>query len=285
MYMSASTGVKYNEKTTMGELLLNGKPIVSDTEWLKKQEFNSAYDAELALLETGAYEWMKLIATHDTSGRLSIEETAANLGLQVIHDQDAPFRGYVKGLETGDIGSVTVALKDMDDRVTFGHEVAHIFSGLVLGQREQYGESVEEELFCDVFGYEMAIPKSELNMFGGVDGETIVQLCQRFGVRPRDAIFRLMLAGKLPPKVNVDTMFAKSENPDFDNAILRHEVCYNCEHSLACQPGEATLTLDLTDYEFYGSMPDCKRRGYRFHDKAARLAVQALYDNRQQRLF
>lgn len=185
-----------------------------------------------------------------TDGRLDIDLTAAELAIPFMY---APLRnrGRIIG-RPGGIGSwaIQVSNRYSDEphqRITFGHELGHLFLVPVEERHEEGMGYDDEEAYCDHFGRVMAIPIPELGEVDQVSQATIVEMMERYGADLYSVIIQLMLARKLPRTILIDSLDEEKLNPYYSNKVNRNTVCIDCELR---RPHETPDRGSLPVYDF-----------------------------------
>lgn len=238
---------------------------------------------------TRAAEWIEE-ARIETDGRLDMQVTADNLGIPLIMgaaviDGKEIFAadGCITGL--GDQTGQPVAIYVMPDMspekqsLTFGHEVGHFFLEKVAGiWIHKGGKNPDIEDFCEFFGREMVINHSKLESIDPVNQATITELMAQYGADHQTVIFQLMLAGRLPTRVILDSEIGEVPNPFYSGKVGRKIVCIECELGMPhtnYQEGDGTLLLDFRGYEWDGitSLNNCNAR----HEIKNHIAINKHY--------
>ncbi|HSW37619.1 MAG TPA: hypothetical protein VLG37_04610 [Candidatus Saccharimonadales bacterium] len=212
---------------------------------------------------TGAKKWIKLFR-EPKEGALDIEATAAALGIPVSFDYDGKGLGGIEGLK-GD-APVWIRLnphlkgcEDGEDKLTIGHEMGHAFLKLVLGYSGE-GYSYREEQFCEQFGAEVVVPSERLESIRDITKEKILELASAYQTSIRIVVHQLMVAGKLPPKVMIDSRIGECPNLEYSRKVTRHTCCLDCdfnEGSICGSPDYKIPVFDFTDHPISGSLHGC----------------------------
>jgi Zn-dependent peptidase ImmA (M78 family) len=226
-------------------------------------------DAEIAFKQFNAQAWIDHFRV-ETDGKLDIEVTAAKVGVPVLYEMPLGKDGdpiFAQGCVEGLMGDkpVTIHLnpswgKD-DHLVTFGHELGHIFiettAGIVVKHRRP-----EVERFCDFFGTQMALPVEKLIEQETFNAHEVAALSEKYGVRYTTVLHQLMLAGKLPRRIIIDTGIGEAKNSFYSNKVRRHIICLDCEienpHSTEIDQA-TTPHYDFTAFDWSNitSITDC----------------------------
>lgn len=216
-------------------------------------------DAYTAFERTNAQRWIDEFRVCTENGRLDIEATAARVGVTVDHGMPIMgAHGVLTGLENGEPAVHLNPIFGEDEyAVTFGHELGHLFiltaAGLLVTQRED-----EVEQFCDIFGYQMALPLADLASIYTIDANLVASMTERYGVRYVTVIHQLMLAGKLPRRITIDSGVGEAKNPFYLGKVKRHVICIDCQigkpHSTKLDLDD-TPNFDLTAFEWAGMTP------------------------------
>lgn len=243
---------------------------------LEPRIYNDQFtDFELALSirpdhlfeSTHAAEWIEEIRV-ETNGKLDIKATAAKFGVSLIMskeyaDGSRMFADCVTGL-TGeeDIASVAIRIRpDLspeDELLIFGHEIGHIFLERVAGVWKHSwssGRNQDVETFCEFFGREVVVSHDEFKDVNPVNNAAITELMAQYGASHQTIIFGLMLAGKLPTRVVLDSEIGKVPNPYYSGKVGRSIVCIECELGIPhvnYSEGDGTPVLDFRGYEWDG---------------------------------
>ncbi len=265
------------------EAALNARPKVFDHEWLDTHRIEP-HEMWDVVRETGAIQWMKLVRTMRPDGSVDIEQTVRNLGVELCYEETSfGAKGTVEGLSAPFELPTKITINTLHTSaqpLTFGHEIGHIFLTSVLGHEPTHGgKSPRTELFCDYFGYEFIMPSSEIEWVNDVDEELIEGLMRVHNLDLPAVLIRLMLAGKLPEKVAVDSRLYESPNPQFSGRICRAYMCLNCERDEPCDRyGDSIRILKFLDKEYWGGIGVCMggEPDY-FHDRVRLDTLNELY--------
>jgi hypothetical protein len=207
-----------------------------------------------------AADWIKTIRA-ETNGILDIEATAHNLGVPLVmtnYYEDGE-KMLADGCVTGLDGSGPVTIRIRTDLtfeetiLTFGHEVGHIFLDQEVDEwMSMWLEHNQVEIFCDFFGREMVVDHNDLKDTDFISESTITGLMDRYGADHQTIIFGLMLAGKLPTRVIIDSEIGDVPNPYYSGKVGRQVICIECELGIPHSHNvdkEKTLVLDFRGYE------------------------------------
>jgi hypothetical protein len=233
----------------------------------------SAVDLELYGHSTmfelvGAADW---IAHHrmPRQGPLDTQSTADSLGVPVLWGHQAGVYGRTYGLPTTKqlVNPLEIYLRpDMqasDALITFGHEVGHIYLSLILGVDHSGTEVQEIEDFCELFGREMLLPKSELLHLTEVNELVIADLMSAYQVDLKNVLYQLVRAGKMPRKFNF-----KIEVPDDGGSRLAGKnltkvYCFDCvqrKDTCLIEEAESLPALDLRSIADGHRVQNCKKQ-------------------------
>lgn len=222
-------------------------------------------DSELAFKQLNAQHWIDNFRV-ETDGWLDIAATAETVGVSVAYempDDNKTSQGCTRGLHKGgEDDSVTVHISpfwaENDQKVTFGHELGHIFLVTAAGiEDDQSSDRVEQ--FCDFFGRQMALPVEKLFNQDTFDADVVADLVEKYGVNHMTVIYQLMLVGKLPRRLVVDSSRGERPNSFYSNKISRHVICLGCEigeSHAGVEQIDALPHLDLTAYDWSDSIPN-----------------------------
>jgi len=205
-------------------------------------EFRDRPDIVMEVL--GAYEWIQEHRRTTTNGRLDIIETATHLEIPLGYyetkkREDGTLEGFEDGRLEGaglDIGKAPLAVKMRYDLryynylKTFGHEIGHYFLDEIHSIYSGGGISHLEE-FCETFGAEMVLPLSELKNLDQVDRRTLDIVMNIYGCELETALFQLILAGKLPEKVQLISNIGFVPNENLRYKDEKYTFCLECRMS------------------------------------------------------
>jgi hypothetical protein len=213
---------------------------------------------------TRAAEWVKDVRA-ETGGKLDMQATADSLGIPlvlgtaVIDGKEVFSDGCITGLgEKAGVEPIVVYVRpDLppEDRLlTFGHELGHLFLEKVAGAwTHTRGRNNDVENFCEFFAREMVVSRDELKLVGPVHQSAITELMAQYGAGHQTIIFQLMLAGKLPTRVVLDSEIGEAPNPYYSGKVGRHVICIECEVGaphIAYEEGDSTPVLDFRGQEW-----------------------------------
>jgi hypothetical protein len=216
---------------------------------------------------TRAAEWIKEVRT-ETGGKLDMQATADSLGIPlvlgtaVIDGEEVFSDGCITGLgeKTGLEPIAIYVGPDMhieNQLLTFGHEVGHLFLEKVVGLwTHTRGRNFDVENFCEYFGREMVVSHDELKVVNPLNQEAITELMARYGASHQTIIFQLIMAGKLPTRVVLDSEIGEAPNPFYSYKVGRSIICIECELGIShsnYEEGDSTPLLDFRGYEWDSS--------------------------------
>ena len=211
-------------------------------------------EAAFELLE--AQEWIDDFRVA-TGNRLDIDATAAQVGVPVFREMPINPKTGERVLAQGCIegigarrGEVPVSIHlnptwgEDEHPLTFGHELGHLFLDSLDVHQDSYNHR-DIERFCEYFGRQVAAPKEVIAQFSIED---LPKLVGMFGIRHEALIYQLMVAGKLPRRVYIDTTNGVYPNKFLSNKINRHCVCLDCDCDLPFH--QLASTADIPVYDF-----------------------------------
>ncbi len=217
------------------------------------------YGHEAVFALTGAAKWIEKHRV-PRKGPLDLEATALLLGVPISFDDDkcGAALGVTFGLPgtNGEDQPLEVAIREDFEqaRVTFGHEVGHIFLGLALNMRHQRSHPVED--FCDLFGLELAMPLSENIDAVDVNEELLLEYSSKFGVRMSEVIKQFIRKGLLPERLYVDSIIDWGLRA---GSMVRNAVCMPCQRDYGSCKGQPPpeRILRFSDHAFGGHFNVC----------------------------
>lgn len=232
------------------------------------EDFFTIFDqrADLYFEDYKAGEWIRDFRI-ESNGRLDMEATAANIGVPLFHEmpifqgERVIADGIIIGLSTDFEYAqlrihVNPRLEPPKRLLTFGHEVGHLFLDQVAGYKHKAGRDEVAEQFCEFFGREMVLPKEALKNFDAFDPNVVPELMARYGADHQTVIFQLMIAGKLPKRILIDSAIGEVPNPFYSGKVGRHLICLDCEmgarHTAPNTQAEIPI-IDFTAHEWNGS--------------------------------
>lgn len=171
-----------------------------------------------------------------------------------------------------------------NELVTFGHEVGHIFMGLVA--RSNYGQHNRElEAFCELFGREMALPSCELRSITVANESVIMDLLETYGTDLDTTLTQLVELGKLPRKLLVLTRVPLEYGGMHAGRVVEVVFCFDCnEHEYQlCTPGqkEKLARFDLSTREDAYNLTACgnEKRWVYEEERTDRLIGESFWDD------
>lgn len=178
----------------------------------------------------GAIAW---IAKHRMPryGQLDMHDTAKMLGIPFSYDDNELALGRTTGIPgAADEGlplAITVRPERGDELLTFGHEVGHVFLGLVAQLQHEY-HSREVEAFCDLFGREMVLQRRRLASILETDEPTVLGIMESSGADLYTTLMQLIEVGKLPRKMAVLTKAPADGGGKHAGQVIEAVVCFDC---------------------------------------------------------
>jgi hypothetical protein len=219
--------------------------------------------AEFVFDISGAAGWIKQHRL-PADGHLDMVRMAQSLGVPLSFDYDEPGYGRTWGVRgTADqYEPVTVKLSPQhrfgENVVTFGHELGHLVLDRVLGVEQPDGRQQEVENFCEIFGLEVALPRTALASCDQVNERVILGLMKTYGVGVTTILHQLVRANKAPRKFHVNLGARSSDDTTLE--ALECTFCMDCLYSTnACSAIEDSrlLTIELGNIEGAYSMSNC----------------------------
>jgi hypothetical protein len=120
-------------------------------------------------------------------------------------------------------------LDGYERNLTYGHEIGHIFLDKVAGVSQADGKRDEkDEAFCEFFGLQIALPVTCLETVDQISTDTILELMNKFGTEFSDVVHQLMLAGKLPRRIQADVEYGIVPNEFYSGMVQRVGLCLDC---------------------------------------------------------
>lgn len=184
---------------------------------------------------TDAADWIS-VYRYPQFGKLDIEPMANFLGLELrrarlisagrLDDRNYPAQP----------ATITINRHSNHEshRVTFGHEIGHMFLQYRLGfpHVEPHGDeklfhAVED--FCEIFGQELVLPRTELSTIEKIDEKLLENLAQAYETDLQTTIVQLMRAQRLPLKVFIDTKLPEDLDSANKGRPVRNAVCLDCQ--------------------------------------------------------
>lgn len=234
------------------------------------------YDTAEAFQQLNAQQWIAGIRVEGDDGLLDIDSTADRLGVPVVREMpEDPDQLYTRavgrtvglGEDTGK-GPLTVHL-DPDQtkhnqRQTYGHELGHIFLEKVGGLRHSRVDGPHRvaniERFCEFFGVQMALPVDHLKDINFVDVATVASLMEKYDLDHMAVLQQLMLAGKVPRRILIDSGIGEVPNQFYSGMVERRCVCLDCttgrEHDIQAAVADYnTPVYDFTTSDWSHKTP------------------------------
>src|SRR5580658_581229 len=148
---------------------------------------------------SNALHWITMYR-EPQSGRLDTEATADRAGVQIEYTNDP--HDYSETTKHTTLPLPTITLnrfytKGPSERGRFGHGMGHIFHLLAARLPDRGNRDDFTEIFCNIFGEEMALPRSELADVKVVDERVVETIVDLYGVRVSDVMLQFMRIGKL----------------------------------------------------------------------------------------
>lgn len=244
-------------------------------DWFERIEPSLQMSPETLLCLTGAYRWMRLFRqTVADSDALDMPATATAIGAgldEASQEIGGSIAGTI-GLRTAE--PLQIGLSPWRQlayrRLSFGHEVGHIFLGSLTGLPTPPETSAAEERFCEAFGIEMAVPSNLLPDERPCTSDIILDQARRFMVPPDAIILQYMKLGILPPKVLLDSGVDSSAG-GAEDLVQRALICHDCYYDRACEeipPVEELLVVDATSQQTWSSINNCSQFRWSFSGPA-----------------
>lgn len=210
-----------------------------------------------------ADEFARDVGIYDGTGALDIEATAERLFMPVRYNDMLRPRAYISGIHPHRNilkQEIVLSTHDRDTRVSFGHELGHLYLQEMNWQAHRELKHLELEVLCDFIGRRIALPAEQLAGLESITEATLLDLSCTYKVPVRTVLLRLIEEELLPDRVFVDTYLPDLPNPDYSHKITRCSVCLMCsmliEHSDALDNEDHAL-FDFTDRAWGSVFPRC----------------------------
>lgn len=228
----------------------------------RNRAFLREYDVDFLFEWFNAKEWIDRFRVERPDGSIDVEATYERVGLTLLPDETFPSddessRAFITGLDEDPLSPIRVHINpepiagDFERTVSAGHELGHYFLFTLGMGLDKAGYGSKEELFCELFGKNFALPVERLHGVEVGDGRIIGELMEKYQVAYSTVMHQLMQAGVLPRTLKVDSTLPALPNPLYSGKVERGVLCLDCELGKNHQPSlESAPVLDLTAYEY-----------------------------------